>query len=93
MKVFTSQELTFTLQGNANELLVYFDTQSNYNIIDVDVKSVILKTSAVKRYVTIMLIELADSTILPPYIIEKLSNAEVPIELIVMCESKGWMAK
>lgn len=72
MKVFTSQELTFILQGSAGELLVYFDTQSNYNIVDVDVKSVILKTSAVKRSVTIMLTELADTTILPPYIIEKL---------------------
>jgi hypothetical protein len=43
------EELTITLQGSASEMPVYFDTQSNYIIVGVDVKSITLKTSGSKK--------------------------------------------
>jgi hypothetical protein len=42
-KVFTSQEITITLQGNVNEMSVYFDMQSNYTNDDADANSDVKK--------------------------------------------------
>jgi hypothetical protein len=43
-KVFIWQEVTITLQDNANKIPVHFDMPSNYTIDNVGAKSVVTKT-------------------------------------------------
>jgi hypothetical protein len=45
VKVFTLQNVTITLLGNANEMGVYFYMPTNYTINDVNAKSVVKEIS------------------------------------------------
>lgn len=79
-------ELTITLQGSATEMPVYFDTQSNYTIVDVDVKSVILKTSGSERICDCNVDRIGRQHNTATVCNWKtVYNAQVPIGVIVMC--------
>lgn len=60
--VFILQEVTLILQGNVNEMPVYFHKPYSYIIYNAGAISVAVKTSGLEMMkVTIMLTELADS--------------------------------
>jgi hypothetical protein len=60
-KVFTLQEVGITLQGNANEMSLYFSMLSSYTIDDAGAKSVVIKASGCEKIrVTTVLTELGN---------------------------------
>jgi hypothetical protein len=68
---------------------------SSYTVDDTGVKSLLIKTSgSEKMRVTVMLMVLADETKLPPHVIlilRTMPEEQLPIGLIVRCQSNGWM--
>jgi hypothetical protein len=66
---------------------------SSYSVDDTGRKSVAIKTSGYEKIgVSVMLLVLADSTKLPPYVIlncKTVPTERLPRELMVICQPKG----
>ena len=69
---------------------------SNYTVDDDEVKFVVIPTFGYeKMHVTVMLVVLADGSMLPPYMIlncKTMPKEQLPRRFNVRCHPEGWMA-
>jgi hypothetical protein len=75
-EVFTLQAVTFTLRGIMSEMTVYSDMPSSYTMDNVAAKFVLKTSGNEKLQAILMLTELADSMILPPYVVINRTTSE-----------------
>jgi hypothetical protein len=92
---FTLQYIIIILQSSANEILVYFNIPWFYTIDNIGAKPTVIKTLGNKElWVTVMLIaDIQYWTIIMLYWFKELHKAQLPMGLIIICQTGGWLTQ